>query len=99
MSSHSAYPWKHPARNLTNGVTNPLCYQMTPNRHGRRARKLAWRRFYNAMSHGLPGRLPVWCGPKPKPAGPCGSVPAPNPKPEPVIDHSGSVRKVAVTCC
>ena len=96
MSSHSAFSWKHPRRGLTGGVTSPLHYQMTPNRHGRRARKLAWRRFYNATMRNLPARLPMWCGPKPKPAGPGQTSNTPTDKVETPTNHGGSVRKVAM---
>ena len=93
MSSHSAFSWKHPRRGLTGGVTSPIRYQMPPNRHGRRARKLAWQRFYNATMRNLPARLPMWCGPKPLPQGPSASVPKPNPKPEQQpVNHGGTAR-------
>ncbi len=101
MSSHSAFSWKHPRRGLTGGVTNPLRHRQLINRHGRRARRLAWQRYENAIERNLPAGLPTWLamqkhiifGPKPRPPGPSGAVVIPNPKPTPVVDHGGTVRR------
>ncbi len=109
MSGHSAFSWQHPARGLCGGVTNPLRHRQLVNPHGKRARKLFWRRFRNAQANGLPVAMipgwacrlppgmkkkPVWaCGPKPRPPGPSGAVVIPNPKPAPVVDHGGTVRR------
>jgi len=82
MSSHSAYPWKHPRLNATGAPARPIRY-MLHNPHGRRARQEALARYRNALARGLPAALPKWMGPKPMPPGPGNSVPKPNPKPTP----------------
>jgi hypothetical protein len=98
MSAHSAHSWNHPNLNLTTHVTRAVCYHRV-NRRGKRARRLAWARYWNAITRNLPARLPVWmCGPKPLPIGPCGSVPKPSSKVEEDINHGGTVRKGLATC-
>ncbi len=100
MSAHQSHTWRCPKRGLTGGVTNPLRHRQLINRHGKRARRLFWQRFYNAEAHLLPvPTIPAWAcrgglfGPKPKPLGPSSSRPKPNPKPTPVVDHGGTVRQ------
>lgn len=97
MSAHSAYTWKHPALGLCGPSGRPWHFVQRVNPHGRRARRLALIRYWNAFIRGLPAKLPAWmCGPRPLPPGPNGSVTTPNSQPDPATNHGGTVRKVVM---